>query len=48
MIGVSQYDALAGKIEAENYYTSFAAEKRQNNENEFEMRGLSNVSSLVY
>ena len=47
-IGVGQYDASAGRIEAENYYSAFAAEKRQNKENGFEMRGLSKASSLVY
>ena len=47
-IGVGQYDASAGKIEAENYYGAYGAEKRQNNENGFEMRGLNEKSSLLY
>lgn len=46
-IGVGQYDAL-GKIEAENYYKAIAAEKRQNGENGFEVRGLNAGSSLLY
>ncbi len=46
--GVGQYDAIAGKIEAENYFSATAAEKRQNTENGFEMRMINNASSLVY
>jgi len=47
-IGVGQYDASAGRIEAENYYSATAAEKCQNKENGFEIKGLSKASSLVY
>ena len=47
-IGVGQYDASAGRIEAENYYSKTDAEKRQNNENGFELRSLNNASSLIY
>jgi len=47
-IGVGQYDAAAGKIEAENYYKAEAAEKQENNENGFEVRGLHASSSLLY
>jgi len=47
-IGVGQYDASAGRIEAENYYSATAAEKCQNSENGFEMKGISEASSLVY
>jgi arabinoxylan arabinofuranohydrolase len=47
-IGVGQYDAAAGRIEAENYFKAVNAEKSQNKENGFEMRGLGQSSSLVY
>jgi arabinoxylan arabinofuranohydrolase len=47
-IGVGQYDAAAGPIEAENYYKAVAAEKHQNMEDGFELRGLHAASSLVY
>ena len=35
-------------IQAENFYSATAAEKRQNGKNGFEMRGLDASSSLVY
>ncbi len=47
-IGVGQYDAAAGPIEAENYYLAMSAEKGQNREKGFEMKGLNAASSLVY
>jgi arabinoxylan arabinofuranohydrolase len=47
-IGVGQYSASAGRIEAENYFSAVAAEKCQNKENGFEMRVTGNASSLVY
>jgi arabinoxylan arabinofuranohydrolase len=47
-IGAGRYDASAGKIEAENYFSAAAAEKSQNNENGFEMRVPGNASQLVY
>ena len=47
-IGVGQYDASAGRIEAENYYSATASEKRQNKEDGFEMSVRSNASSLLY
>lgn len=47
-IGVGQYDALAEKIEAENYYSTTATEKCQYMESGFEMKVLGNGSSLLY
>jgi len=47
-IGVGQYDAAAGSIEAENYYEAIAAEKNHCGESCFEMKGLSSDSRLVY
>ncbi len=47
-IGVGQYDASAGRIEAENYFSATAAEKCQAKSNEFEMRIQGSASNLVY
>lgn len=47
-IGVAQYDASTGRIEAENYYKAISVEKHQNKENGFEVRVHDNSSSLVY
>ena len=46
-VGVGQYDATAGPIQAENYYSAVAAEKRQNKEKGFEMR-VKASGSLIY
>jgi arabinoxylan arabinofuranohydrolase len=46
--GVGHYNAANGRIEAENYFSAAAAEKRQNTENGFEMRVPGPASQLVY
>jgi hypothetical protein len=47
-IGVGQYDAAAGRIEAEDYSNAVAAEKRECPVGGFEMRGMRNGSVLIY
>ena len=47
-LGVGQYDASQGRIEAEEYFKSVGAEKRESPHGGFEMRGLQNGSSLFY
>ena len=47
-LGVGQYDAGCSRIEAENYFRSIGAEKRECPAGGFEMRGLKDGSRLDY
>ena len=47
-IGVGQYDAARGRIEAEDYFKALGAENREHPMGGFEMRNLRNGSYLVY
>lgn len=47
-IGVGEYDAAQGRIEAEDYFKSVNAEKRELPAGGFEMRGLKDGSELYY
>ncbi len=47
-LGVGQYDAACARIEAENYFKSVRAEKRECPAGGFEMRGLRAGSELYY
>ncbi len=47
-IGVGQYDASQPRIEAEDYFKSVKAEKRECPAGGFEMRGLAKGSALYY
>ncbi|MHB1461602.1 MAG: family 43 glycosylhydrolase [Armatimonadota bacterium] len=47
-IGVGEYDAASGRIEAENYFKAVNTIKRQSPEGGFEVRGIRENSRLVY
>lgn len=47
-IGVGQYNANAGRIEAEDYFRAAGAEKKQHPVAGFEMRNLRDGSFLIY
>lgn len=47
-VGVGQYDARAGRIEAEDFFDLRGGEVRESVEGGFEVRGLRNGSTLLY
>ncbi len=47
-VGVGEYDAANGRIEAENYFKAVNTTKRQSPEGGFEIKGIRENSRLVY